>query len=119
MLRPAGVERERLHIVKMRKVAYLGHILRGEKYEVPKQISTGKMEGKCRIGRKQRSWMRNLHQWTGISDAETIFHLAEAGNLCEELKDNGDRPRVYSVWHSKKKKKKKKKNLNINLRPFH
>ena len=56
----------------MRKAAYLGRILRGEKYEVPKLIITGKMEGKREIGRKQHLWMRNLRQGTGISDRDDI-----------------------------------------------
>ena len=83
-----------LPIVKMQKAAYLGHILRGEKYEVPKLIITGKMEGKHRNGQKQYSWMRNLRQWTGIRDAETIFHLVEAADLCGEFKNDGDCLRI-------------------------
>ena len=67
VLRRAGVEMEMLYIVKMCKAAYSGHVL---------------------IGRKQHLWMRNLHQWTGISHAQTIFHLAEGGHLCGELKYN-------------------------------
>ena len=78
-LKPGGVEtckceeREMRRIVKMQKVGYLGYILQGEKYEVPKLIITGKIEGKYGIDRKQHSWMRNLHQSTGINDTETIF----------------------------------------------
>ena len=70
MFRHAGVKGEMLHI-------------------------NGKMEGKRGISQKQHSWMRNLRQWTGISNAETIFHLDEAaGDLCGEFKDTGDRPRA-------------------------
>ena len=41
----------------------------------------------------ERKPRKNLRQWIGISGAETIFSLAEVGDLCEEFKDDSDRPR--------------------------
>jgi len=42
ILRTAGCKPELLNIVKERKVSYLGHILRGGKYYIPKLILEGK-----------------------------------------------------------------------------
>lgn len=81
VLRTAGYEREMLNIVKERKVSYLGHILRGDKYYIPKLILQGKIEGRRGPGRKQHSWLRNIRDWCNISDAATIFRRAENGTL--------------------------------------
>jgi len=37
----AEVQRELLGIVKVRKISYLGHILRGARYSIPKLILQG------------------------------------------------------------------------------
>lgn len=77
----AGVERELLDIVKQRKTSYLGHILRGDRYSIPKLILQGKIEGKRGQGRKQHSWLRNIRDWCGIPDAGSIFRHAENNTL--------------------------------------
>ena len=77
----AGVERELLNIVKQRKTSYLGHILRGSRYFIPKLIVQGKIEGRRGPGRKQHSWLRNIREWCGIPDAGSIFRHAENNTL--------------------------------------
>ena len=81
VLEMAGVQRELLHIVKNRKISYLGHILRGDRYSIPKLILQGKIEGRRGPGRKQHSWLRNIRDWCGIRDAATIFRRAECDTL--------------------------------------
>jgi hypothetical protein len=68
-------ERELINIIKMRKVQYFGHIMRGPKYRLLRLIIQGKIEGKRWVGRKQLSWLRNIRQWTGRT-VEELFHLA-------------------------------------------
>ena len=76
VLRRAGVERELLSIVKQRKTSYLGHILRGDRYSIPKLTIQGKIEGRQGPGRKHHFWLRNIKDWCGIPDAESIFRQA-------------------------------------------
>lgn len=68
-------ERELLTTIKKRKMQYLGHILRGPKYELLQTIMYGRIEGKRWIGRKSLSWLRNIRQWTNMSPEE-LFHAA-------------------------------------------
>lgn len=81
VLRRAGVERQLLNIVRQKKVSYLGHILRGDRYSIPKLIIQGKIEGRRGPGRKQHSWLRNIRDWCGVQDAETLFRMAENNML--------------------------------------
>ena len=66
VLRMSGLEdREVFEHIKNRKIFYLGHIMRRERYEFQPLILQGKIEG---IGTRILSWLRNIRQWTGISD---------------------------------------------------
>nr|CAH7723139.1 unnamed protein product [Callosobruchus chinensis] len=78
VLRMAGLEdRELFEHIKKRKISYLGHIIRGERYEFQRLILQGKIEGGRRgTGRKKLSWLRNIGQWTGISDFQSIQEVA-------------------------------------------
>ena len=62
VLQRAGVHRELLTIIKVRKVSYLGHVLRGERYELLHLIIKGKIEGRRGVGRRQISWLRNIRE---------------------------------------------------------
>lgn len=77
VLRRARTERQLLTTIKCRKISYLGHVLRGEKYHLLQLILKGKIEGKRGVGRRQMSWLRNIRQWTGVSGAGELFRLAE------------------------------------------
>ena len=66
---------ELLDIVKRRKLAYLGHIMRGERYEILRFIIEGKLKGKRSIGRRQNSWMKDLRRWFGCTTAQ-LFRSA-------------------------------------------
>ncbi|CAG9837924.1 unnamed protein product [Diabrotica balteata] len=48
--------------VKMRKLQYLGHIKRENKYQLLQLIMQGKIEGRRSIGRRRMSWLRNLRE---------------------------------------------------------
>lgn len=69
-------DRQLFEYVKSRKTAYLGHILRGERYSFQQLILEGKIEGRRGIGRKKLSWLRNIRQWTGIRNYETLRNAA-------------------------------------------
>lgn len=74
VLRRVGKERELLTTNKRRKVAYLGHIMRNQKYDILQLIIEGKIEGKRGIGRKKMSWLRNIRQWTGLNTIGSLVH---------------------------------------------
>nr|CAH7737600.1 unnamed protein product [Callosobruchus chinensis] len=78
VLRMAGLEDvELFEHIKKRKISYLGHIIREERYEFQRLILQGKIEGGRRgIGRKKLSWLRNIRQWTGIRDFQSIQETA-------------------------------------------
>ena len=78
VLRIAGLEnRELFEHIKKRKISYLGHIIRGERYDFQRLILQGKIKGGRRgIGRKKLSWLRNIRQWTGISDFQSLQEAA-------------------------------------------
>ena len=76
------IDRELLEAIKRRKIAYLGYIMRGERYEFQRLILQGKIEGGKRgIGRKKLSWLRNIRQWTGIHDFQTLQNAAINRNI--------------------------------------
>lgn len=78
VLRRAGLaERELFETIKKRKIAYMGHMLRGERYHFQRLILQGKIEGGRRgIGRKKLSWLRNIRHWTGIKDFQELQNAA-------------------------------------------
>ena len=77
VLQRAGVHRELLTIIKVRKVSYLGHVLRGGKYKFLHLIIKGKIEGRRGVGRRQISWLRNIREWTGIGSVKELFRAAQ------------------------------------------
>nr|CAH7753717.1 unnamed protein product [Callosobruchus chinensis] len=78
VLRMAGLEdRELFEHIKKRKISYLGHIIRRGRYEFQRLILQRKIEGGRRgIGRKKLPWLRNIRQWTGVSDFQSIQEAA-------------------------------------------
>ncbi|XP_045537894.1 uncharacterized protein LOC123721881 [Papilio machaon] len=77
VLQRVGKNRELLQTIKQRKVAYLGHVLRHEKYHLLQLITMGKIAGKRRVGRRKKSWLRNIREWTNIASVEDLFRLAQ------------------------------------------
>lgn len=77
ILQRVNRERELLRTIKKRKTAYLGHIIRNEKYQVLQLIMKGKIEGRRGRGRKRKSWLKNIREWLGITNAGAIFRAAE------------------------------------------
>ncbi|CAH2233818.1 jg22499 [Pararge aegeria aegeria] len=53
VLRRVNQRRELLHTIKIRKVAYLGHLLSHEKYELLQLIMIGKVAGGRGVGRRK------------------------------------------------------------------
>ena len=75
VLRRMHKDRELLRIVKRRKLEYFGHIIRGQKYSLLRNIIEGRIEGKRGIGRKSLSWLRNLRVWTNLG-VEELYRTA-------------------------------------------
>lgn len=75
VLRRMEKEVEVVKEIKKRKLTYLGHIMRGPKYELLHLIIQGKIMGKRSVGRRRISWLRNLRDWFNMSSAE-LFKAA-------------------------------------------
>lgn len=73
--RRIGKEKEVASTIKQRKLEYLGHILRHEKYRLLQLILQGKIDSKRGPGRRRHSWLQNLRQWFGLTSAE-LFRSA-------------------------------------------
>ena len=83
VLRRAQCERELLQMVKRRKTAYLGHVMRNDKYDLLKLI----MEGRRGIGRRKYCWLKNIRDWTGL-DANSLFPAAKDREGFAEIVSN-------------------------------
>ncbi|KAL1447433.1 hypothetical protein WDU94_013960 [Cyamophila willieti] len=68
-------EKELLQTIKERKIQYLGHILRGEKYALLQLIFQGNIEGKRSRGRPRKMWMDDIMRWTGLTSSDIINKL--------------------------------------------
>lgn len=66
---------ELLNTIKKRKLQYLGHIMRNEKYALLQLILQGKIQGKRRPGRRRTHWLQNLAEWFNMSTIE-LFRAA-------------------------------------------
>ncbi|CAH2266792.1 jg18921 [Pararge aegeria aegeria] len=88
VFRRVGCQRELWKTVKKKKVAYLGHVLRHDRYRLLQLIMMGKVAGKRRIGRKRKSWLRNIREWTGIASAAQLFSLAREKEKYQKLTAN-------------------------------
>lgn len=75
VLRRMGKDKELLSTVKERKLKYVGHIMRGDRYEVLRLVIEGKIEGRRSVGRRQNSWLKDLRRWFGRTSIE-IFRGA-------------------------------------------
>lgn len=60
--------------IKERKTRYIGHLMRGEKYELLRLIIEGKIQGKRSIGRRQNSWPKDIRKWLGCTSVD-IFRM--------------------------------------------
>jgi len=70
VLRIINKDRELLDTIKRRKTAYLGHVIRSERYQFLQVI----IEGKRGIGREKMSSLRNVRQWTGLRTMQELMH---------------------------------------------
>lgn len=68
-------ELEVLFTIKKRKLEFLGHISRNDKYEILQLIMQGKIIGRRSVGRRRISWLRNLREWFGLSSVQ-LFRTA-------------------------------------------
>jgi len=75
-LERTGKEAEILRTVKIRKLHYFRHIVRGEKYEMLRFIIQCKIEGKRGRGRPPITWKQNLKEWTDSTTVE-LFRVTE------------------------------------------
>ncbi|KAL4708219.1 hypothetical protein ACJJTC_014050 [Scirpophaga incertulas] len=76
VLQRVGQNHNLMLTIKKRKISYLGHALRHQRYDLLQLIMMGKVAGKRRVGGRKKSWLRNIRQWTGIAKAAHLFRLA-------------------------------------------
>ncbi|KAH1023806.1 hypothetical protein HUJ05_003406 [Dendroctonus ponderosae] len=87
---------EILSTIKKRKLEYLGHVMRGEKYRLLQNIVHGKIHGSRGPGRRKTSWLNNLRdcdkpdayknsRFYGFS-MDLITEIAKEKNLTFEFK---------------------------------
>jgi len=72
VLNKAGVKREQLNTVKVRKLAYYGHTMRKQGNCLEKEIMQGTMPGRRMRRRPRTAWIDNIKSWTGLSVKESI-----------------------------------------------
>jgi len=72
VLNKAGVKRELLDTVKVRKLAYCGHTMTKQGNCLEKERMQGTMPGVRRRGRPPTAWIDNIKLWTGLSVEESI-----------------------------------------------
>lgn len=77
VLRRMAKDLELITTIKKRKASYLGHIFRNDKYGLLQLIMEGKIEGRRGLGRKKKSWLKNLREWFQIPEASNIIHAAQ------------------------------------------
>ncbi|CAH2234166.1 jg9047 [Pararge aegeria aegeria] len=77
VLRRVNQRRELLHTINIRKVAYLEHVLRHERYELLPLIIMRKVAERKVVGLSKKSWLCNIREWTGITSAAELFRLAK------------------------------------------
>lgn len=70
-----GKKKEIVQTLKERKLQYLGHIMRHDKYRLLQLILQGKIEAKRGRGRRRHSWMKNLRDWFGLTTTQ-LFRAA-------------------------------------------
>ena len=63
--------------VKRKKMDYLGHIMRTNKYPLLQLVLQGKVDGRRGPGRGRNSWLQNLRQWFGMSYLELFRQAAD------------------------------------------
>ncbi|CAH2243810.1 jg12722 [Pararge aegeria aegeria] len=59
----------------MRHHMFKGHM--PDRYELLQLIMRGKVLGRRGVGRRKKSWLRNIREWTGIASAAELFRLAK------------------------------------------
>ena len=75
ILQKFGKEYEVINTIKSRKLQSLGHIMRGQRYEMLKLIMQGKIKERRNVGRRKISLLRNLRDWYNCSSIE-LFRAA-------------------------------------------
>ena len=56
--------------IKVWKVQYLGHVMRGDRYRILKLVIEGKIQGSRSVGRRRTSWLRNLREQYKVSSID-------------------------------------------------
>ena len=71
VLNKAGIKRELLDSVKVRKLAYYGHTMRKQGSCLEKEILQ-RNNARCTQARKTTHWIDNIKTWTGLPVKESI-----------------------------------------------
>uniref|UniRef100_A0A8D9FJ87 Craniofacial development protein 2 n=1 Tax=Cacopsylla melanoneura TaxID=428564 RepID=A0A8D9FJ87_9HEMI len=68
---------ELLKIVKQRKLAYAGHVMRESSGRLLTEIMDGKIDGRRAQGRQRRKWVDDIKEWTKLPTYGKVKRLAE------------------------------------------
>ena len=60
-----------------RKLIYAGLVLRGSSGLSHLQILEGYVEGKRKVGRPKRTWLKDIIEWTGLGNYGKVKRAAE------------------------------------------
>ena len=68
-----------MQMIKERKCRYLGHSVRGERYEYQCLLLEGTVDGKRGRGRPRNTWFSNIRDWMGIDYATAVRKAQDRG----------------------------------------
>ncbi|KAG5880155.1 hypothetical protein JTB14_036913 [Gonioctena quinquepunctata] len=77
VLRIANRNRELLKTVKYRKMSYLGHVVRENRYGILLLSLSCNKWSEIGVGRERMSWLKKIREWTGIRNAGQLFDVVE------------------------------------------
>lgn len=77
-----------MQTIKTSKVTCLGHKLNNTRYELVQLIIMGKMAGKRAAGRREKSQLHNIREWTEIAKAPVLLTSPKTEKKYAELTAN-------------------------------
>jgi hypothetical protein len=77
VLARCGRQRTLVTTVIRRKTAYLGHIIRGDRYEIPVLMLQGKIPGSRGRGRPRRGWLDDIRDALGLTTRQIFDKCRE------------------------------------------
>ena len=90
IIQETGYKREFLGLIKQKKLAYAGHVMR-KNNSLEKTIVQGMVPGKRNRGRPRRSWMDDITDWSGLS-VENVVRTVQDRQKWRMIVQNAAKP---------------------------